>query len=194
MNDPTKKKPSRAQAEAAVKTLLEYIGEDPKREGLQDTPKRVIKAYDEWFNGYDLDPKSLLSTTFSDNMNYDDIIIVKDIRLESYCEHHLAPIIGNVHIAYLPDDKVLGLSKLARIVDCFAKRLQMQEKLTAQIAHAIQEHLNPKGTGVIIDAIHHCLTTRGAHKSNSLMRTQTMLGCFKSDKSYPSYFVNMIKD
>ena len=174
-------RPSLAEAEAAVRTLLLWAGDDPQREGLQDTPNRVARAYGEFFSGYDEDPKTLLSATFEEAANYDDLVLVRNIRLESHCEHHLVPIIGMAHIAYLPDKRVVGLSKLARVVDAYAKRLQIQERLTSQIADTILEALQPRGLAVVIEAQHMCMTTRGVHKPGSTTVTQRLLGLYRSD-------------
>ncbi|MFD2262006.1 GTP cyclohydrolase I FolE [Lacibacterium aquatile] len=180
MSNPTAK-PTRAEAEAAVRTLLQWAGDDPSREGLQDTPSRVVRAYEEWFGGYDTDPYEMLSRTFEETEGYDEIVLLRDIQFESYCEHHVAPIIGRAHVAYLPRNRVVGISKLARVVEAYAKRLQIQEKMTAQIANVIQEVLNPRGVAVIIDAQHQCMTTRGIHKSGVGMVTSRMLGSFRDD-------------
>lgn len=174
-------KPTRAEAEAAVRTLLQWAGDDPSREGLQDTPSRVVRAYEEWFGGYDTDPYEMLKRTFEETEGYDEIVLLRDIQFESYCEHHVAPIIGKAHVAYLPRNRVVGISKLARVVEAYAKRLQIQEKMTAQIANVIQEVLNPLGVAVIIEAQHQCMTTRGIHKSGVAMVTSRMLGAFRDD-------------
>ena len=180
MSNPTAK-PTRAEAEAAVRTLLQWAGDDPSREGLQDTPSRVVRAYEEWFGGYDTDPYEMLKRTFEETEGYDEIVLLRDIQFESYCEHHVAPIIGKAHVAYLPRNRVVGISKLARVVEAYAKRLQIQEKMTAQIANVIQEVLNPLGVAVIIEAQHQCMTTRGIHKSGVAMVTSRMLGAFRDD-------------
>jgi GTP cyclohydrolase I len=187
----TNNKPSRTEAEAAVKTLLRWVGEDPNREGLQDTPSRVVKSYEEFFSGYQMDPADVLKRTFSETNDYDEMIVLKGIRLESYCEHHMVPIIGVAHVAYLPNKRVVGISKLARVVDIFAKRLQIQEKLTAQIADTINEVLEPKGVGVIIEAAHQCMTTRGVHKHGVMMQTSRMLGLFRSDRRTRDEFLTL---
>lgn len=174
-------RPSQAEAEEAVRTLLRLAGDDPTREGLRDTPARVVRAYAELFSGYDEDPTELLQRTFEDVEGYDEIILLRDIRIESYCEHHLAPIIGRAHIAYLPRHRVVGISKLARVADAYAKRLQIQERLTVQIADAIDQVLQPHGVAVVIEAIHHCMTTRGVHKPGVSMVTSRMTGCFRKD-------------
>lgn len=180
MSNPTAK-PTRAEAEAAVRTLLQWAGDDPTREGLQDTPSRVVRAYEEWFGGYDTDPYEMLKRTFEETEGYDEIVLLRDIQFESYCEHHVAPIIGKAHVAYLPRNRVVGISKLARVVEAYAKRLQIQEKMTAQIANVIQEVLNPLGVAVVIEAQHQCMTTRGIHKSGVAMVTSRMLGAFRDD-------------
>lgn len=174
-------RPSRADAEAAVRTLIRWAGDDPEREGLLETPKRVVRAYEEFFSGYGQDPQKILSRTFDEVEGYDEIILLRDIRVESHCEHHLVPIIGKVHLAYLPSTKVVGISKLARLVDVFAKRLQIQEKLTVQIAQTLQNALQPKGVAVVIESDHACMTTRGVHKTGVKMVTSQMLGLFKTD-------------
>lgn len=172
-------RPSRSEAECAVKTLLAWIGEDPGREGLLETPRRFVDAFAEFYAGYNIDTHSLLSKTFSDAELYDDIVLVKDIRLESHCEHHMAPMLGFAHVAYIPNGNVVGLSKIARVVEAFAKRLQTQERMTRQIADAINESLNPKGVAVIIKAKHHCMTMRGVHKPLSWTVTNARLGLFE---------------
>lgn len=174
-------RPNRQKAEEAVRTLLAYIGEDPNREGLIDTPKRFVKAYDDWFRGYKEDPEAILARTFEEVEGYDDIVLLRDIRVESHCEHHVAPIIGTVHVAYLPSTKVVGLSKIARLVDAFGKRLQSQEILTNQIAHAINRVLAPRGVAVVMSAEHQCISTRGTSKTGIQCVTQCMLGAFKDD-------------
>jgi len=174
---------SKEEAVSAVRTLLNYVGEDPEREGLQDTPKRFVKAWDEWFKGYKESPSEVLSTYFTEVEGYDGLIMLKRIPFESYCEHHIAPIIGYTTIAYLPKDRVIGISKLARILDCFSKRLQGQEKMTSQIANAIEQELEPLGVAVIVTAEHHCMTTRGVHKHQSEMITSEMRGKFRDELS-----------
>src|SRR5580698_7750389 len=174
-------KPSREEAEAAVRKLLLWAGDDPTREGLRDTPARVARAFEDWFSGYNEDPESYLARTFEEVEGYDDMIVLKDIRFESHCEHHLAPIIGRAHIGYLPNNKVVGISKLARVVEAYARRLQVQEKMNAQIAHCIQTVLEPKGVAVVIEATHQCMTTRGVHKTGVTMVTSTMLGAFRTN-------------
>ena len=185
-------KPSRAEAEDAVRTLLRWSGDDPTREGLLDTPKRVVKAYDEWFAGYGVDPVEILQRTFEETDGYDEMVLLKDIRFESFCEHHMAPIIGKVHVAYLPESRVVGISKLARVVEVYAKRLQIQEKMTAQVANTLNEVLQPKGVAVIIEAAHQCMTTRGVHKPGVTMVTSRMLGAFRDDPSTRREFLAMV--
>jgi GTP cyclohydrolase I len=185
-------KPGREQAEEAVRTLLKWAGEDPSREGLLDTPKRVAEAYKDWFSGYEEDPVQYLRRTFEEVDGYDEMIVLSDIQFESHCEHHMAPIIGKAHIGYLPNNKVVGISKLARVVDTFARRFQVQEKMTAQIAHCIQDVLKPKGCAVIISASHQCMTTRGVHKSGVSMTTSQMLGTFRKDARTRAEFLQII--
>jgi GTP cyclohydrolase I len=185
-------KPSRTEVEAAVRTLLAWTGDDPDREGLLGTPERVARAYEEWFGGYNVDPVDLLQRTFSETEGYDEMVVLRDIRFESHCEHHLAPIIGKVHIAYLPNRRVIGISKLARLIDVFAKRLQIQEKMTAQIANTLSEVLQPKGCAVVIEAQHQCMTTRGVHKSGVSMVTSRMLGAFRDDQATRREFLAII--
>ncbi|MCZ6524483.1 MAG: GTP cyclohydrolase I FolE [Alphaproteobacteria bacterium] len=175
------RRPRREEAEEAVRTLIRWAGDDPEREGLRGTPERVARAYEEWFSGYDDDPKAILQRTFEETDGYDEMIVLRDIRLETFCEHHLAPIVGRIHVAYLPEHRVVGISKLARLVEAFARRLQIQEKLTAQIANTIHEVLEPKGVAVVIEATHQCMTTRGVHKPGAVMVTSRMLGTFRSD-------------
>lgn len=184
---------SRAQAEDAVRTLLRWAGEDPQREGLLDTPRRVVKAYGEWFSGYAMDPDEYLARTFEEVAGYDEMIVLRDIEFESHCEHHMAPIIGRVHVGYLPDGKVVGISKLARVVDAYARRFQVQEKLTAQIAGCILRALAPLGVGVVVDASHECMTTRGVHKRGVSMVTSTMLGSFREDARTRAEFLRFIE-
>ena len=192
MPDHPIEKPSRAEAEAAVATLLRWAGDDPAREGLTGTPDRVVRAFEEWFAGYDQDPHAILERTFSEVEGYDEIVFLKDIRFESHCEHHLAPIIGRAHIAYLPDRRVVGISKLARLVDIYAKRLTIQEKMTAQIANTLNEVLQPCGVAVVIDAAHQCMTTRGVHKTGVSMMTSRMLGAFRDDATTRREFLAML--
>ena len=186
------RKPGRKQAEDAVRTLLLWAGDDPQREGLVDTPKRVARAYEDWFSGYKVDPVKFLKRTFEEVEGYDEMIVLRDIEFESHCEHHMAPIIGHAHVGYLPENKVVGISKLARVVEAFARRFQVQEKMTAQIANCIWDVLNPKGVGVVIEATHQCMTTRGIHKSNVSMVTSQMLGTFRKDARTRAEFLQMI--
>lgn len=186
------RRPSRKEAEKAVETLLRWAGEDPQREGLVDTPRRVASAYEDWFGGYREDPVRFLKRTFEEVEGYDEMIVLRDITFESHCEHHMAPIIGVAHVGYLPSNKVVGISKLARVVDAFARRFQVQEKLTAQIANCIEDVLKPRGVGVVIDASHQCMTTRGIHKSGVSMVTSQMLGAFRKDARTRSEFLTMI--
>lgn len=173
------RKPSRAEAEAAVRTLIRWAGDEPHREGLRATPARVVRAYEEWFAGYEQDPIALLSRTFGEVGGYDDLIVLRDIPLESVCEHHMAPIHGVAHIAYLPTERVVGISKLARLVDAYAKRLQIQERLTAEIASALDRALNPRGVAVVIEAAHGCMSSRGVHKHGAQLVTKSLLGVFR---------------
>jgi GTP cyclohydrolase I len=186
------RRPSRAEAEAAVKLLIEWAGDDPGREGLAGTPARVARAFEEYFSGYGTDPVELLQRTFEETDGYDEMVVLKDIRFESHCEHHLAPIIGRAHIAYLPQQRVVGISKLARLVEVYAKRLQIQEKMTAQIANTLDEVLQPKGVAVVIEAAHQCMTTRGVHKPGVAMVTSRMLGAFRTDPSTRREFLAII--
>jgi len=187
-----KRKVSRAAAESAVKTLLLWAGEDPHREGLQETPKRVVDAYADWFSGYSTDPGEYMRRTFEEVDGYDEMVVLRDIDFESFCEHHMAPIIGRAHVGYLPTDRVVGISKLARVVDGFSRRFQVQEKLTAQIAGCINEVLKPRGVGVVIDAVHQCMTTRGVHKRGVSMITSKMVGTFRADASTRAEFLRFI--
>ncbi len=189
---PKPRKPSRKQAEDAVRTLLLWAGEDTRREGLRDTPVRVARAYEDWFGGYKVNPYEFLERTFEEVEGYDEMIVLRDIPFESHCEHHMAPIIGKAHVGYLPRNKVVGISKLARVVDAFARRFQVQEKMTAQIANCIQDVLQPKGVAVVIEATHQCMTTRGVHKSDVSMVTSQMIGGFRSDARTRSEFLRMI--
>ena len=186
-------RPSRKEAEAAVRTLLRWAGDDPGREGLRDTPARVARAYEEFFAGYATDPVALLARTFEEVEGYDEIVLLRNIRLESVCEHHMAPIIGRVHVAYLPAHRVVGISKLARVVEAYGKRLQIQEKLTAQIANVIAEVLEPRGVAVVIEAAHQCMTTRGVHKPGVTMTTSRMLGAFRDDPATRREFFAMLQ-
>ena len=190
----TRKKPTRAEAEDAIRTLLLLAGDDPDREGLLDTPGRVTRGYEEWFSGYDTDPVSMLERTFEETDGYDEIVLLRDIRLESTCEHHMAPIIGRVHVGYLPHRRVVGISKLARVVEAYARRLQIQEKLTAQIANTIQDVLRPRGVAVVIEAAHQCMTTRGVHKPGVTMVTSRMLGAFRDNPATRRELLSMINN
>jgi GTP cyclohydrolase IA len=185
-------RPTQNEAEEAVRTLIRWAGDDPTREGLLGTPDRVVRAYREFFVGYDQDPNAILKRTFQETDGYDEMIVLKDMRFESHCEHHLAPIIGRAHIAYLPHHRVVGISKLARLLDCFAKRMQIQEKMTAQIANTLQEVLQPRGVAVVVDASHQCMTTRGVHKPGTSMVTSRMLGAFRTDPSTRREFLAII--
>tara|TARA_R110001583_G_scaffold32882_1_gene111509 strand:- start:7714 stop:8304 length:591 start_codon:yes stop_codon:yes gene_type:complete len=185
-------RPSREEAEDAVRTLLRWAGDDPDREGLRGTPDRVVRSYGEFFAGYHQDPAEVLRRTFEETDGYDEIVLLRDIRIESYCEHHMVPIVGVAHIAYLPRKRVVGISKLARVAEIFAKRLQIQEKLTAQIANTIQEELDPLGVAVVIDANHQCMSTRGIHKTGVSMVTSRMLGAFREDPGTRREFFSMI--
>jgi len=187
-----KRKVSRAAAESAVKTLLLWAGEDPHREGLRETPKRVVDAYADWFSGYSTDPGEYMRRTFEEVDGYDEMVVLRDIDFESFCEHHMAPIIGRAHVGYLPTDRVVGISKLARVVEGFARRFQVQEKLTSQIAACINDVLQPRGVGVVIDAVHQCMTTRGVHKRGVSMVTSKMLGTFRDDASTRAEFLRFI--
>jgi len=185
--------PTREEAEAAVRTLIRWAGDDPDREGLLDTPARVARSYEEFYRGYDEDPVALLERTFAEVEGYDEIVLLRDIRLESHCEHHMVPIVGRAHVAYLPDRRVVGISKLARLVDAFAHRLQIQEKLTAQIADTIQVVLRPHGTAVIIEAVHECMSCRGVHKTGVSMVTSRMLGIFRENRSTRQELMAMVQ-
>src|ERR1700740_1772168 len=185
-------KMSRRAAEEAVRALLRWAGDDPGREGLRDTPQRVVDAYRDWFSGYQIDPAAYLRRTFEEVAGYDEMIVLRDISFESHCEHHIAPMIGRVHIGYLPANKGVGISKLARVVDAYARRVQVQEKLTAQIADCIAEVLKPRGVGVVVDAAHECMTTRGVHKRSVSMVTSRMIGTFRSDARTRSEFLTFI--
>ena len=183
---------SRAQAEDAVRLLLRWAGDDPTREGLLDTPKRVVKAYTDWFSGYAMDPEDYLKRTFEEVCGYDEMVVLRDIEFESHCEHHMAPIIGKAHVGYLPNGRVVGISKLARVVEAYARRFQVQEKMTAQIARCIQNTLEPRGVGVVIEAAHECMTTRGIHKRGVSMITSKMLGSFRDDARTRAEFLELI--
>ena len=190
-DDPAR--PSREEAEAAVRTLIRWAGDDPEREGLLDTPARVARSYEEFYQGYAQDPVALLERTFAEVEGYDEIVLLRDIRLESHCEHHMVPIVGRAHVAYLPDRRVVGISKLARVVDAYAHRLQIQEKLTAQIADTIQAVLRPHGTAVIIEAVHECMSCRGVHKTGVSMVTSRMLGIFRENRSTRQELMAMVQ-
>ena len=184
--------PSREEAMRAVKTLIAWAGDDPEREGLVETPKRVVKAYEEFFKGYKMDPVEILSKTFEEVHGYNEMVLIKNIRLESHCEHHIVPILGIAHVAYMPKSSVVGISKIARLVDIFAKRLQIQETLTSQIAETLQNDLDPLGVAVLIDASHQCMTTRGVHKPESSTVTKKMIGIFKDDQNLRSEFMELV--
>ena len=189
---PDQDPPTPEQAEEAVRVLLRWAGEDPSREGLADTPRRVVKAYRDWFSGYAIDPDDYLARTFEEVGGYDEMIVLRDIEFESHCEHHMAPIIGKAHVGYLPSGRVVGISKLARVVDVYARRFQVQEKMTAQIADCIQRSLRPLGVGVVIDATHECMTTRGIHKRGVSMVTSKMVGSFREDARTRNEFLRFI--
>jgi len=184
--------PQRSEAEDAVRTLLRWAGDDPHREGLIDTPARVARAFEQWFAGYREDPLEFLERTFEEVEGYDEMVVLRDIRMESYCEHHLAPILGKIHIGYMPEKRVVGISKLARVADAYAKRLQIQEKLTAQIANCIEDVLQPKGVAVVIEAEHQCMTTRGVHKPGVTMVTSRMTGAFRQGSDTRREFLSFI--
>jgi GTP cyclohydrolase I len=185
-------KPSREEALEAVETLIRWAGDDPTREGLAGTPERVVSSFQEFFEGYAVDPREILERTFEEVGGYDEMVLLRDIRFESHCEHHMAPIIGVAHVAYMPDNRVVGISKLARLVEAYARRLQIQEKMTAQIANTIDEVLNPKGVAVVIEATHHCMTTRGVHKPGTSMVTSRMLGMFRTNASTRREFLSLV--
>jgi GTP cyclohydrolase I len=192
------KKPARGavdqkRAEDAVRVLLRWAGEDPAREGLRDTPRRVVSAFRDWYSGYGVDPREYLARTFEETAGYDEMVVLRDIEFESHCEHHMAPIIGRAHVGYLPTSKVVGISKLARVVDAYARRFQVQEKMTAEIAACINTVLQPRGVGVVIEAVHECMTTRGVHKRGVSMITSNMLGTFRSDARTRSEFLTFIE-
>jgi GTP cyclohydrolase IA len=186
-------RPSRAQAEEAVRTLIQWAGDDPDREGLAGTPARVVRAYEEWFAGYFQQPREYLQRTFEEVAGYDEIVLLRDVRFESHCEHHLAPIIGRVHIGYLPHDRVVGISKLVRLIDVYAKRMQVQEKMTAEIADCLNQVLKPRGVGVVIEASHQCMTTRGVHRPGVTMVTSRMLGTFRTRAETRQEFLAALK-
>jgi GTP cyclohydrolase I len=188
------KKPSRAEAEAAVKTIIQWAGDDPARDGLHETPSRVVRAFEEYFQGYDEDPEAILAKTFEEIEGYDEMIVLRGIRFESHCEHHMAPIIGRAWVAYLPRGRVVGISKLARVVNAYAKRLQIQEKMTAQIANTIQQVLEPEGVAVVIKAEHHCMTTRGVLKHGTDMVTSRMLGVFRENAITRQEFLALVTE
>ena len=190
--EPKPRKPSRKQAEEAVRTLLLWAGEDTRREGLIDTPKRVAEAYLDWFSGYQVNPYEFLERTFEEVEGYDEMVVLRDIEFESHCEHHMAPIIGKAHVGYLPRNKVVGISKLARVVEAYARRFQVQEKMTAQIANCIQDVLQPQGVAVVVEAAHQCMTTRGVHKTDVTMVTSQMLGGFRKDARTRAEFMRII--
>ena len=185
-------RPSRAEAEAAVRTLIRWAGDDPDREGLLATPSRVVRAYEEWFSGYNDDPREYLKRTFEETGGYDEVVVLRDIRFESHCEHHIAPIIGRVHVGYLPRNRVVGISKLARLVEVFARRLQIQEKMTAEIASCLEAVLKPHGVAVVTEATHQCMTTRGVHKTGVSMVTSRMLGVFRDHAETRHEFLSAI--
>ncbi|QDO97791.1 GTP cyclohydrolase I FolE [Ferrovibrio terrae] len=185
-------RPSRAEAEEAVRTLIRWAGDDPTREGLRGTPDRVVRSYNEFFAGYEEDPVAMLERTFEEIEGYDEMVVLRDIRMESHCEHHMVPIIGKAHVAYLPGKRVVGISKLARVVEVYAKRLQIQEKLTAQVANTLQDVLQPRGVAVVMEAGHQCMTTRGVHKHGVTMVTSRMLGAFRDDPRTRHEFLTMI--
>ncbi|MHA6288899.1 GTP cyclohydrolase I FolE [Maricaulis sp. CAU 1757] len=186
-------RPSREEAEAAVRTLISWAGDDPAREGLIDTPKRVVKAWEEWFSGYEADPAKALGRTFEDVQGYDDMVMLTNIDVESHCEHHLAPILGVAHVAYLPSKAVVGISKIARVVEIFSKRMQTQETMTAQIADALMDAMQPRGVAVLVDAKHQCMTTRGVHHPNVSTITTTFTGEFKTDAGLKDRFMRMVE-
>ena len=188
-----KNRPSRSESEDAVRTLIRWAGDDPKREGLRGTPARVVRAYEEWFAGYFDDPREYLQRTFEEVAGYDEIVLLRDIRFESHCEHHIAPIIGRVHIGYLPRKRVVGISKLARLVDVYAKRMQVQEKMTAEIASCLNAVLKPFGVAVVVEAAHQCMTTRGVHKSTVTMVTSRMLGIFRTNSQTRHEFLSALQ-
>jgi GTP cyclohydrolase IA len=189
---PKLERPSRDEVLRAVETLIRWAGDNPGREGLAGTPERVVKSFEEFFEGYAVDPVELLERTFEEVEGYDEMVLLRDIRFESHCEHHMAPIIGRAHVAYMPDNRVVGISKLARVVEAYARRLQIQEKMTAQIANTINDVLNPKGVAVVIEATHHCMTTRGVHKPGTSMVTSRMLGMFRTNASTRREFLSLV--
>lgn len=185
--------PTRQEAEEAVRTLIRWAGDDPSREGLVDTPKRVVKSYAEFYAGYHTDPQEILSRTFKEVEGYDEMVMLRDIEFESHCEHHMVPFTGRAHVAYLPKCKVVGISKLARLVDAYARRLQIQEKMTAQIANALNDVLQPKGVAVVIEAVHQCMTSRGVHKHGAVMQTSHLIGRFREDARTRQEFFSLLK-
>ncbi len=187
-----KNRPSKEEARDAVRTLIKWAGDDPDREGLLDTPDRVVRAYEEYYSGYRQDPVEILKKTFEETDGYDEMVVLKGVEINSHCEHHMAPIVGRVHIGYLPDKNVVGISKLARIVDVYARRMQIQEKMTAQIADALDEVIMPRGVGVVVEAAHHCMTTRGIQKRGVMMVTSRMLGTFRTDPKTRREFLAVI--
>jgi GTP cyclohydrolase I len=194
MPEHAKPRPTQEQAEAAVRTLIEWAGDDPAREGLQDTPGRVARAYRELFAGYDVDPRDYLARTFEEVSGYDELVVLSGIRVVSFCEHHMLPFLGVAHVGYLPTDRVVGISKLARVVQGFSQRLQIQEKLTAQIAQAVQDILKPKGVGVVIQSEHSCMTMRGVNTPGSLLTTSTLLGAVRDDPRTRQEFLGLVRD
>jgi len=192
MTDKQIKKPSREQAEEAVRTLLSWIGEDPERSGLKRTPTRVLNSFADWYGGYDADPAAILGSSFPDAEGYQGMVVLTDIDFESHCEHHMAPFIGKAHVAYMPADKVVGVSKIVKVVNAFAKRLQVQEKLTKQIAECIHNELQPRGVAVVLEAQHECMTTRGVYKKGIKMVSSTLLGCFEEDEQVRQEFLRLI--
>jgi GTP cyclohydrolase I len=185
-------RPSRSEAEEAVRTLIRWAGDNPKREGLRTTPARVVRAYEEWYSGYDDDPRVYLQSTFEEVAGYDEMVLLRNIRFESHCEHHMAPIIGRVHIGYLPRNRVIGISKLARLVEAFSRRLQIQEKMTAEIAYCLNVGLKPHGVGVVVEAAHECMTTRGIHKTDVTMVTSRLLGAFRNQPQTRQEFLSAL--
>ena len=185
-------RPSRAQAQMAVRTLIRWAGDDPDREGLTDTPNRVVRAFEQWFAGYGASPAELLRRTFKEAAGYDEMVVLRNIRFVSHCEHHMAPIHGRAHIAYLPRDRVVGISKVARVVDAFSRRLQIQERMTAQIANTLEAELRPQGVGVVVEGMHGCMASRGVHQSQAIMVTTRMLGSFREDPRIRHQFLSAI--
>ena len=190
----SEKRPTRAEVESAFKTIIRWAGDNPSRDGLKETPSRVARAFEEFFQGYNADPEAILQKTFEEIEGYDEMIVLRGIRFESHCEHHMAPIVGRAWVAYIPQGRVVGISKLARVVDAYAKRLQIQEKMTAQIANTIDQVLQPQGVGVVIKAEHHCMTTRGVHKHGTDMVTSRMLGAFRDNPMTRQEFLSMVTD